>query len=260
LKTEIHLTDPTLRLPTTTFRAVLDLGILPLDLPPLPRHFERPDIDVSLDEEAGTHGVYFNFADGQLHLEISHDQAGYHFHNASGEDSDESPWSDADTEAVFAWASVIAAHVTPLIPDLLEDVDEAAEWQQLGLPVYARDYEAVPLQIIEVEVEGELLMLPWLGSGHIDHQHSEGPDHPIVLLWNAEHITADTAIASAWTDPTTGNPKAEGRPGVDWTAVGLPEEEVLTWLEGLYLNHHVIADPASLIIRAALDRIAGIDN
>jgi hypothetical protein len=80
-----------------------------------------------------------------------------------------------------------------------------------------------------------------------------------VLLWNADHITADTPIASAWTDPDTGNPRAKAEPGVDWTAVGLPEDEVLSWLEGLYLNHHVIADPASLIVRAALDRIAGID-
>ena len=225
---EIHVTDPTLRLPTTTFRAVLDLGILPLDVPALPARFGRPEIDISLDEEDGTHGVYFDFADGQLHLEVGDDEAGYHFHDALGADTETSPWPDADTEAVFSWASQIAAHVTPLIPELLDSADEAAEWQRMGLPLYARDYDPVPLEIIEVEVVGELLKLPWLGSGHVDHQHADGPDHQIVLLWNAEHITAETPIASAWTDSVTGNPKARSMPGVDWTAVGLPEDEVLT--------------------------------
>lgn len=253
------MTDPTLRLPTTQFRAVLDLGALPLELPPLSSTFGRPDIDIDWDDESGTSGVYFGFPDGQLHLEFTGDEVGYHFHDADGEGSDESPWPVPETESLFVWASHVAAHVIPLIPQLLEDADEAAEWQQMGLPVYARDYDPVPLQVVDVEVEGELLMLPWLGAGHVDHQHADGRDHPIVLLWNADHITADTPIASAWTDPDTGNPRAKAERGVDWTAVGLPEDEVLSWLEGLYLNHHVIADPASLIVRAALDRIAGID-
>jgi len=39
----------------------------------------------------------------------------------------------------------------------------------------------------------------------------------------------------------------------------LPAAEVVTWLEGVYLNHHVIAHPAQVIVQAALERLAGID-
>jgi hypothetical protein len=48
--------------------------------------------------------------------------------------------------------------------------------------------------------------------------------------------------------------------GTDWTAVGLAEGEALAWLESLYLNHHVIEDPATAVFFAALDRIAGLDR
>ena len=109
-------------------------------------------------------------------------------------------------------------------------------------------------------MEGELFVLPWLGSGHVDHGHIDGENHPIELLWNPEHDTPDTTIATCWLDPVTEQPRSKAEPGVDWTAVGLPQNEVLQWLEGEYLNDHVIGDPALLILHAALDRVAGLDD
>ena len=48
-------------------------------------------------------------------------------------------------------------------------------------------------------------------------------------------------------------------PGIDWQAVGLPEDEVLSWLEGTYLNEHVIPDAATALVQAALERMGGLD-
>lgn len=255
------VTDPTLRLPATTFRAVLDLGVLPVGGPPLPARFQDPEFDVELLEDGGSEvaAFYLEFADGQLHLEISNDRLEHHFHDALGDHVDGSPWSDADTDALLAWASSHIAHILPILPELLDNIDEAAEWCDIGLPVYARDYEPVPLEIIEVQVEGDLLMLPWLGAGQVDHEHLDGPDQPIALLWTPGHEPADIPIAKAWLNIGTGSPASASEPGTDWAAVGLPEAEVLAWFEGFYLNHQVIADPSDLIRIAALKRIAGLD-
>ena len=76
----------------------------------------------------------------------------------------------------------------------------------------------------------------------------------------AEEAVADQPIARAWLDPRTGDPLSAALPGVDWTTVGMPEREALEWLEALYLNHHVIEDPATAVFFAALDRIAGLDR
>lgn len=242
------------------FRAVLHLGILPLDAPTLPARFADPDLDAEWDEESDTAGVYIGFDDGEIHIEANADGADYHFHDAEGEGVERSPWPAKDTDALVLWATRFAEHVLPLLPDLIGDAVDAAEWHHEGLTVYAREFGPVPLEIVDVEIEGEQLMLPWLGSGHVDHEHIEGENHPIALLWNPEHGTPDTPIAKAWLDPQTGEPRAQAERGVDWAAVGLYEAEVVSWVESLYLNQHVIADPASLILQAALERIAGIDH
>ena len=256
------VTDSTLRLPATTFRAVLNLGHIPAGGPPLPARFQHPDFDAELLEEEGTEfaAFYVEFPDGQLHVEVSDDRLDHHFHDGAGESLGSSPWPEADTEALFEWLTRQIAVILPLMPELLDDIEEAAEWCYIGLPVYARDYEPVPLEIIEVQVEGDLLMLPWLGAGEVDHTHLDGPDQPIALLWTPEHEPAEVPIARAWLDSETGHPASAAEPGIDWTAIGLPEAEVLAWFEGFYLNHQVIADPRDLIRRAAMKRIAGLDS
>ncbi|MEO6309903.1 MAG: hypothetical protein ABIO33_04385 [Leifsonia sp.] len=255
------VTDPTLRLPAKTFRAVLDLGPLPVGGPPLPARFVEPHFDAELLEDGGIDiaAFYVEFPDGQLHLEVSNDRLEHHFHGPAGEHADASPWPDDDTDALLAWATIHIAYILPILPDLLADIDEAAEWCDIGLPVYARDYEPVPLQIVEVEVEGDLLMLPWLGAGQVDHEHLDGPDQPIALLWTPNDEPADVPIAKAWLDFGTGHPASAAEAGIDWAMVGLPEVEVLAWFEGFYLNHQVIADPADLIRVAAMKRITGLD-
>ena len=252
------MTDPTLRMPNTVLRVVLDLGVLPLDIPPLPPSFRHPAFDADWDEEEELVGIFLGFDDGEFHLDILEAGVEYHFHHADGSSSDDSPWPAADTQALIDWATGFVLHVAPRLPDLLEDADEAAEWHHVGLPVYSRDYGPVPLEIIEVELEGEQLMLPWLGSGHIADEHLDGPDHLIALLWNPEHEEPDIPIARVWLNPKTGEPKARAETGVDWAAVGLTKQEVLSWAESLYLNNHVIGDPAQMILRGALERMAGL--
>ncbi|ANP74610.1 hypothetical protein PA27867_3693 [Cryobacterium arcticum] len=251
------VSDPSLRLPNTQFCAVLNLGVLPLVAPPLPPRFAYPVLDAQWLEDGAA--VYIGFEEGELHFDVTERGIEHHFHNADGVDSDISPWPRADTAKLLAWAVPFVNHVSELLEELTMDAAEAAEWSALGLTVYATSpEEPVQLEVVDLELEGEQLMLPWLGAGHVGHDHIDGPNHPIALLWNAEHDEPDLPLASAWTDPTSGQPAVLARPGVDWDAVGLPEAEVLEWLEGLYLNHHLLADPEELILRAGLERIAGI--
>jgi hypothetical protein len=241
----VFVTDPTLRLPNSMFRAVLDLGELPLNGPPLPRRFRQPELDADWDEEAGITELFVGFEDGELHLEASDGRIDHHFHRPDGDDVVASPWGPDDTSALVQWATRVMNHLLPLLPRLFEDAEAAAEWHLAGLSVFARNTDPIPLQVLDVEMEGE---------------HTDGPDHPIVLLWNPEHAEPDIPIARAWLNSKTGEPKSKAEFRVDWTAVGMPKAEVLSWLEGVYLNHHVLEDPAEAILRAALERIAGVDH
>ena len=66
-------------------------------------------------------------------------------------------------------------------------------------------------------------------------------------------------IGQAWTDAATGVPRSRALPGVDWDVIGLPAVEVLPWLEGIYLNHHMIPDAEGTLLNAVLRRLGGLD-
>jgi hypothetical protein len=254
------VTDFSLRLPSTTFRAVLNLGEKPAAAITLPACFSQPELFADWDDDEETSGVYIAFDDGQLHLDCHGSDVGYHYHRADGESSQTSPWSAQDTERLLEWATALAVSFHELMPDLIDEIEEAGAWHDEGYSIYVCETEPAQLDLLEVEVEGELLTLPWLGSGNVDNEHIEGDNHPIVLLWNPEQAEPDHPIAEAWLDPRTEQPAAKGLPGVDWNAVGLPEDEVLSWLEGIYLNHHVIPDAQSALLTAVLERLGGIDG
>ncbi|MGV8884822.1 MAG: hypothetical protein ACOH1T_04440 [Microbacteriaceae bacterium] len=251
------------RLPSSTLQVVLNLGEKHASRLTLPIGYEHPELDAEWDEEAHVTSVSVSYPRGQLHLDAREGEVEFHYHRANGEASDDSPFARSAATAVLEWATAFAHDVHRLMPGLEEDAGEAAAWHDAGYTLYVCETEPAQLDLLEVEIEGEILMLPWLGAGTVDHQHADGDNHPIELLWtldSSENATADVPIARAWLDPRTEEPLSAGIPGVDWNSVGLSEAEALSWLEGLYLNHHVIEDPASAVFFTALDRIAGIDR
>ena len=146
-----------------------------------------------------------------MHLETTPSGVEYHFHLANGDDSDRSPWAGDDTTRLVTWASQLLADFHERMPDLLDDIDEAADWHEAGFDLFVCEVEEpTKLDLIEVDIEGELLTLPWLGSGRVEHEHTEGgehdADHPIALLWNEHDADPDTAIAEAWLDPAPSSP------------------------------------------------------
>lgn len=257
------MTDASLRLPDTVFRAVLDLGPVPVALPELPAGLGVPTLNADWEEAEDGDGsesiafLFVSFDSGDVHMEFAGTDLEIHF-GVDEECVPESPWSEEVTAVVVRWAAALLSAALPVLPQLVQDADEAADWSDAGLPVYAREYGSVPLEIVEVQVEGRQLMLPWLGSGHVDHRHADGANHPIELVWNPEHEEPYIVIARSWADPRSGEPRSQATPGTDWDAVGLTRKEVLEWVEGLYLNRHLIVDASELIIGAALDRMAGI--
>jgi hypothetical protein len=255
------VTDLSLRLPNTRLRAVLNLGAKHASALALPARFESPELFADWDEDEGSSALYVEFDDGQLHLESSGDRVEHHFHNAKGEDREGSPWPAADTAQLVQWGTLLISDFHALVPDLLDDISQAAAWHDEGFDLYVCEVEEpVQLDLVEVEVEGELMTLPWLGAGSISHDHIEGENHPIALLWTPGDGDPDSPIAEAWLDPRTELPSSKALPGVDWTAVGMPADEVLPWLEGIYLNHHVIPDAEGTLLVAVLERLGGIDR
>lgn len=227
---------------------------------PLPSGLEHPEVDAEWDEEAGVTAISVNYEHAQLHLDVTDDGAEHHFHRADGDATDVSPFTRHQTPVLLEWATAFGRDVHALMPKLEHDAVEAAAWHEAGYTLYVCETEPAQLDLVDVEIEGEILMLPWLGAGSVDQQHTEGDNHPIELLWTPGTDTPDRPIAKAWLDPRTEEPMAAGLPGVDWTEIGLPEDEALAWLSDAYLNHHVIEDPASAVFYAALLRIAGLDQ
>lgn len=258
--TLVSVNDELPRLPTSRMQVVLNLGAKRASRMPLPKALQHPELDAEWDDDARTTAVSVDYQRGQLHLDVTDDGIEYHFHNARGETSDRSPFARADTPALLEWALAFSSDVHQLMPGLEEDAGEAAAWHDEGYTIYVCETEPAQLDLLEVDIEGEILTLPWLGAGRVDQQHIDGDNHPIELLWTPLHEEPDRPIARAWLDPRTEQSRCSSVPGVDWNDVGLAEAEVLSWLEGVYLNHHVIEDPASAIFMAALERIAGVDG
>lgn len=255
-----------LRLPTRRFQAVLNLG--PKSAASIgpstwvkAANLGTPDLFGDWNDETEQSSLAVEFDSGQIHLDTAESGIDYHFHRGNGEEAERSPWPPAATEEILSWASALLSEFHQRMPSLLEDVEEAAAWHDEGFELYICEVEEpTRLDLITVDIEGELLTLPWLGSGTVDHDHIDGDHHPIALLWSATEGAAAVPIAEARLDPATEQPITSARPGIDWTAVGMPADEVLSWLEGIYLNHHVLPDPVGTLLTAALERMGGVSE
>ena len=194
-----------LRLPTTHFRAVLDLGQRPAAQTPLPTALGKPNLYAEYDDDDLITALYVGYETGQVHLETTPSgDVEHHFHLANGDDSDLSPFGVADTRALVEWSTRLIVDLHRRMPDLLDEVDEAAAWHDAGFDLYVCEVEEPrKLDLVEVDIEGELLTLPWLGSGAVEHDHIEGDDHPIALTWTPQGASDGVAIAEAWLDPRT---------------------------------------------------------
>lgn len=253
------MNDDRPRLPPSTLQVVLKLGPKRAASLPLPRGFEQPEIDAEWDEDTETTAVTIAYERGQLHLDVNASGTDFHYHRADGEPTDISPFGRQQAQ-VLEWATAFAEDVHALMPGLEQDAVDAAAWHEAGFTLYVPESEPAQLELFEVQIEGEILVLPWLGAGSVAQEHAEGDNHPIELLWTATATAPTVPIARAWLDPRTDEPASAGLAGVDWNAVGLPENEALAWLEDVYLNHHVIEDPATAVFFAALERIGGLDG
>jgi len=249
------VTDETLRLPTIQFRAVLDLGDRLAAAITLPETLGHPDLFADWEEDGEALNLSVDFDDGQLHIVLEESGPTFHYHGTN--DPYESPWPEKDTETLLQWALTLAQEIYAL-EDLLDTIAEAADWFEQGFTLYVPETDPTQLELIELGIVGELLTLPWLGSGTVDHEHIDGDNHPIALVWTPVPGRDGVQIARAWLDQTTGEPRTQALPGVDWAAVSMPEDEVLSWLLGIYANHHVAPTPEAQIMRSALERMGGI--
>ena len=253
--------DETLRLPNTIFQAVFDLGDKRAAKITLPANLREPEIFAEWQDDENVVSLYVGYDDGQLHLDLGSTGGDHHFHGSNGDASENSPWSEADTAVLLVWATALASNFFERMPELMEDIEEAAAWHEEGYPLYVCETEPAHLELIEVEIEGEILTLPWLGSGSVSQDHVDGENHPIALLWNpVDGAAPDRTIARAWLDPVSGEPVTSAERNVEWSAVGLDRDEVLSWLEGIYLNHHITPDAEIELVHAVLERMGGLDR
>jgi len=254
------MTDLSLRLPNSRLRAVLNLGKKRASHVQLPVGFTEPGLFADWDPEEGLSSLFVEIGGGELHLETRDDDTSHHFHDALGDETHSSPWSTSQTETVVEWASLLIADFHALMPQLYDDISQAAAWHDEGYDLYVCEVEEpAQLDLIEIEVEGELMTLPWLGAGVVSNDHVDGENHPIALYWGPDGTEPDQAIAEAWLDEKTELPLTRAIEGVDWAVVGLPADEVLAWLEGIYLNHHVIPAAEGTLLEAVLRRLGGLD-
>ena len=255
------MTDLSLRLPNSRLRAVLYLGEKRAAAITLPPRFSDPDLFADWEPDEDLASLFVDLDDGQLHLEARGDIIDYHFHKGEGEETDVSPWPAEESRMLVEWATLLLADFRALLPGIVDDINEATAWHEAGFDLYVCEVEdPVQLDLLDIEVEGELMTLPWLGAGSVTNDHIEGDGHPIALYWGHGDSVPDLPIAEAWLDPRTDDPLTRGLPDVDWVAVGMPEDEVLDWLKGIYLNHHVIPAAGGTLLDAVLRRLGGLDD
>ncbi len=227
----------------------------------LPSRFDIPTLFADWDPDDDLASLFVDFEDGELHFEHGTGPVEFHFHGQDGEETDRSPWPADDTAVLVEWASLLITDFHALLPGLFDDITQAAAWHESGYDLYVCEVdEPVQLDLLEVEVEGELMTLPWLGAGTVTNDHVDGEGHRIALFWGPGDSEPDQPIAEAWLEPDSEEPQTRGTPGVNWDEVGLPEDEVLDWLKGIYLNHHVIPPAEGTLLEAVLRRLGGLDD
>lgn len=217
------MTDLSLRLPNRRLRAVLNLGPKNAAKLTLPERFAAVDLFVDWDDADELNTLIVTVDDGQVHFELHDGQIEHHYHHLGGGDTTVSPWPADETELLLTWAGQIGADFQLLMPRILDDIAEAAAWHDEGYDLYVCEVEEpTQLDLIEVEVEGELMTLPWLGAGTVTHEHIEGEDHPIALLWTPLTAEPDQPIAEAWLDSVTELPRTKALPGSTGPRSGCP--------------------------------------
>lgn len=240
---------------------MLNLGTKRAAAITLPPRFADPELYAEWDAENGLSSLFVDYDDGQLHAETRGDGVHAHFHDGDGEESDTGPWPADEAAVLVQWASLLLADLHALQPGLFDDITDAAAWHEEGFDLYVCEVEEpVQLDLIEIEVEGELMTLPWLGAGTVSNDHIEGEGHPVALYWGAGDSEPDMPIAEAWLSDDSDEPRSRAVAGVDWAAVGLPEDEVLEWFASIYLNHHVIPVAEGTLLEAVLRRLGGLDT
>lgn len=252
------MADETLRLPDTPFKAVFDLGPKLAAQFSLPDALAKPGLFAEWDDEDPDNvecHLTVSYPEGEVHIVNVEGESDFHFHGTSQPKA--TPWGVSETDSLLNWSLALMQNFI-LLPDLVDNVIEAAEWFHEGLPIYVPETEPTHLELIELTISGEIFMLPWLGSGHVDHHDVDGENHLVELVWSPEHDEPTTAIARAWRDPVTGNPRTEPHPDTDWDAVALTKEETLLWLEQLYSNHHMDNAAEDQIMNAVLARMGGL--
>ncbi|CAN5301272.1 hypothetical protein BH11ACT4_BH11ACT4_10470 [soil metagenome] len=255
------MSDLSLRLPNSRLRAVLYLGEKRAAAVALPARFAEPELFADWDQDEGLGSLFVGFEDGEMHLESRGGSVESHFHDTDGNETANSPWPAADTAVLTQWASLLLGDFHALLPGLFDDITEAAEWHEAGFDLYVCEVEdPVQLDLLEIEVEGELMTLPWLGAGTVSNDHVEGEGHRVALFWGEGDSEPDLPIAEAWLGEDPDEPLTKGVPGIDWTRIGLPEDEVLDWLKSIYLNHHVIPAAEGTLLDAVLRRLGGLDD
>lgn len=254
------MSDLSLRLPNSRLRAVLYLGEKRAASVTLPARLADPELFADWDPDSAVSSLFVTYPDGEMHLETTGESIESHFHDLDGNETSRSPWSRSDTDVLLQWARLLLADFHVLAPTLFDDITEAAGWHEAGFDLYVCEVEdPVQLDLIEIEVEGELLTLPWLGAGTVTNNHIDGDGHRVALFWGEGESEPDMPIAEAWLGDDPEEPLTEGVPGVDWSRIGLPEDEVLEWLKSIYLNHHVIPAAEGTLLAAVLRRMGGLD-
>ena len=173
----------------------------PIDLPPM---LAAPELFAGWDDEALVSDLHVEYPHGQLHCETTSEGVSHHFHTPQGEARESSPWSANDTRTLVLWATRLASDFHALLPNVLDDITQAAAWHDAGFDLYICEVaEPAQLDLLEIEVEGELLTLPWLGAGTVGHDHIEGENHPIALLWARVRSSAVAASGFIWESTPT---------------------------------------------------------
>jgi hypothetical protein len=240
---------------------VLHLGDKRAASIPLPARFAKPELFADWDPDEGVSSLFVSFEDGEVHLETRGTAVESHFHDPAGEESDRSPWPAVDTALLVEWARLLLTNYHSLLPGLHDDIVEAAQWHEAGFDLYVCEVEdPVQLDLVDIEVEGELLTLPWLGAGSVANDHVEGDGHRVALYWGEGESDPALPIAEAWLGDDPEQPLTQAVAGVDWVKIGLPEGEVLEWLASIYLNHHVIPAAEGTLLDAVLRRLGGLDS
>ena len=255
---------------TVTLEAELLIPDVPGVEQTYPATLPAPKLHARWIEDEGVSLTFIEIGDIAMHVETTDDDLAWHLHvgGHDGPPLEGTPWDEKTTEALLLWMEEFAGKVHACLEMIDADIFDAIDLFEAGAtsaPLSSSGFEPEDwaafkkedFLVFRVTAPGEAEPQIWTGTGAAWHLHDEDRDGDAELLWVPPGAEDHIHLGSVILSPETGLPATFANPGIDWSDVGMSEDDAMDWLLREHRNCVWASDIHDAVTEQVLNMLAG---